>query len=73
MLCFLAYSFAISTASAQQNTTDYTIHFKTVSVVPQQQVGDNDCYVYCLAFPSWSINFRRRNHQKFIMSQFNER
>lgn len=34
MICFLASSFVFSTVHAQQNTSDYTIHFKTGSIIP---------------------------------------
>lgn len=40
VLCFLASSLAFSPLVAQQNNTDYTIHFKTKSVVPSNNAHE---------------------------------
>lgn len=64
-LCFLAISFVFSTLSAQQNPTDYTIHFKTVSVVP-----DNNAQEYLASFNVSTESVY--NDQFFKIIQFNE-
>ena len=65
VLCFLASSFVFSIVSAQQNNTDYTIHFKTGSVVP-----DNNAQEYLTNFNGSTESIY--DNQFFKIIQFNE-
>lgn len=65
MLCFLANIFVISTINAQQNPIDYTIHFKTVTIVPDVNANE-----YLNSFTSKTESFYADQFFKII--QFTE-
>ena len=64
-LCFLASSFIFSTVHAQQNPSDYTIHFKTGSVIP---VDNADEFLTSFSVEAEAVH----NHQFFKIIQFSE-
>ncbi len=65
VLCLLASSFVFSPVNAQQNPAEYTVHFKTGSVVP-----DNNAQKYLTSFNGLTESIY--DNQFFKIIQFNE-